>query len=355
MPHLVSVATALPEHYHSQAELCSALLEMGAREQDSFDREKVRRFFSSVAVRGRHLALPLSRYASLAGMGERSALWLEVALDLGQRAVREVLDRAGLAAADVSLFMTSTVTGIAVPSLEARLMNRLRFSPYCRRTPLFGLGCAAGAAGIARISDHLRGHPREAALLLCVELCTLTFQRGDLSTTNIIAAALFGDGAACVLLVGDEHPLARQSRPSVLASRSVLFPDSERLMGWDVVDTGFRIVLGPGVPEIARSELGGSVRGFLSEHGLTTGDMARWVAHPGGPAVIAAMEQSLELAPTALELSRQCLAEVGNLSSASVLVILERTLAAEAPHAGAHGLLLAMGPGFGAELVLLQW
>ncbi len=355
MPQIVTVATALPEHYYSQAELCSALLEFGAGEQGSFDAEKVRRFFASVAVGGRYLAQPLPRYATLGGMGERSALWLEVALELGQRAVRDVLDRAGLAAADISLFMTSTVTGIAVPSLEARLMNRLDFSPYCRRTPLFGLGCAAGAAGIARISDHLRGHPREAALLLCVELCSLTFQRGDLSTTNIIAAGLFGDGAACVLLVGDEHPLAQKTRPSVLATRSVLFPNSERLMGWDVVDTGFRIVLGPGVPEIAKNELGGAVRGFLAERGLTPRSLARWVAHPGGPAVIAAMEQSLELAPTALALSRECLAEVGNLSSASVLVILERTLAAEAPPAGAHGLLLAMGPGFGAELVLLRW
>jgi alkylresorcinol/alkylpyrone synthase len=251
--------------------------------------------------------------------------------------------------------MSSTVTGIAVPSLEALLMNRLDFSPYCRRTPLFGLGCAAGAAGIARISDHLRGHPREAALLLCVELCSLTFQCDDFSTTNVIACGLFGDGAACVLLVGDEHPLAGERGPQVLATRSVLFPDTERVMGWDLVDTGFRIVLSPAVPEIARGELASSIRTFLREHELSPRDLARWVAHPGGPAVIRGVEQSLELEPDALALSRDCLTRVGNLSSASVLVILEATLAREAPARGQRGLLLAMGPGFGAELVLLGW
>ncbi|HVJ18904.1 MAG TPA: 3-oxoacyl-[acyl-carrier-protein] synthase III C-terminal domain-containing protein [Polyangiaceae bacterium] len=355
MPHIVSAATALPEHYYSQNELCSALLAMGDEGHTAFEQSKVLKFFSSVAVGGRHLALPLGRYARLGGLGERSALWLEAALELGQRAVGAALERAGLAPADVGLFVTSTVTGIAVPSLEARLMNRLDFSPHCRRLPLFGLGCAAGAAGIARVSDHLRGHPREAALLLCVELCSLTFQRDDLSTTNIIASGLFGDGAACVLLVGDEHPLAKESRAKVVTTRSVFFRDTERVMGWDVVDTGFRIVLGAGVPEIARTRLAAAVRGFLSEQGLAPRDVARWVAHPGGPAVITAMEQSLELESHSLALSRDCLARVGNLSSASVLVILEQTLADRAPQPGSPGLLLAMGPGFAAELVLLQW
>jgi len=220
---------------------------------------------------------------------------------------------------------------------------------------VFGLGCAAGAAGIAHVSDVLAGRPRAAALLLCVELCSLTFQREDLSMTNLIATGLFGDGAACVLMVGDEHPLARGVAPRVEATRSLLFPNTEDVMGWEVIDAGFRVVLSKGVPQIARTELPGAVRNFLDEQRLRTRDVARWIAHPGGPAVIAAMEQGLELAPGTLDDSRESLARTGNLSSASVLVILKRALEAKAPSAGAPGLLLAMGPGFAAELVLLRW
>jgi alkylresorcinol/alkylpyrone synthase len=354
VPHLVSATSAFPGHYYAQDELCAAVLAMGG-EDPAFEREKVQRFFSSVAVGGRHLTLPLTRYASLAGLAERSALWLQSALALGAEAVQRVLADAQLRADEIDLFVTSTVTGIAVPSIDARLMNRLEFSPYCRRVPLFGLGCAAGAAGIARVSDYLQGHPRDVGLLLCVELCSLTFQRDDLSATNIIACGLFGDGAACVLLVGDEHPLASRGGPAVVASRSVLFRDTERLMGWDLVDSGFKIVLGPGVPAIARNELPRAVRSFLTDHGLGPRALARWIAHPGGPAVIAGMEQGLELEPGTLDESRVCLAEVGNLSSASVLVILQRTLAQPPPSPGEQGLLLAMGPGFAAELVLLRW
>ncbi len=354
MPCILAVASALPEHYYSQDELGAALLAMNPDGGRTFDRDKVRRFFSSVAVGGRHLALPLERYARLSGLGERNAAWLEVAQTLGQKAVSAVLEQSGLAAGEIQLFMSSTVTGIAVPSLEVRLMNRLNFATDCRRLPLFGLGCMAGAAGIARLGDYLLAHPDHAALLLCTELCSLTFQREDLSVTNIIASGLFGDGAACVLMAGDKHPLASRG-PRVVDTRSLTFPDTERVMGWDVVDNGFRIVLSSGVPQIAKTGLSAAIRRFLHDHELTAQRIARWVAHPGGPAVISALEQSLELAPGALDLSRDCLARLGNLSSASVLVILQRTLADPAPEPGSFGLLLAMGPGFGAELVLLQW
>src|SRR5690606_29128032 len=145
-------------------------------------------------------------------------------------------------ASDVSLLATTTVTGIAVPSIDARLMNRLPFAPTLKRLPLFGLGCVGGAAGLARVSEYLRGHPREAAILLSVELCSLTFQLEDVSVANLVSTGLFGDGAAAVLLVGAHHPLAdRTPRPTVLASRSAFFPDTERVMGWDVVDAGFKV------------------------------------------------------------------------------------------------------------------
>ncbi|MDQ2647540.1 MAG: type III polyketide synthase [Myxococcota bacterium] len=349
MPHLVGVSTAFPPNYYTQRELMQALLSLS---RSGLDAARAQKLFAGVKVEGRHLALPLAHYAELDGFGARNREWLRVALELSERAVRERLERAGLAPNDVQLFASSTVTGIAVPSIEARLMNRLGFAADCRRTPLFGLGCVAGAAGIARVSEYLEGHPTHAALLLCVELCSLTFQPDDTSIANLIACGLFGDGAACVLLVGDEHPLARRAPLEVTATRSVMFPDTEAVMGWEIVDTGFRIVLSNQVPELARTALAHGVRAFLSGNGLHPSQITRWLAHPGGPAVIDAMERGLELPEGTLDRSRDCLARIGNLSSASVLVILQESLAAEQSRGPA--LLLAMGPGFCAELVLLR-
>lgn len=352
MSRLLSVRSKLPAHYHSQSELADAVLALARARGAALSSERVHKLFTAVSVEGRRLALPLSRYAELSGFGERNREWLRAALSLGEQAVRATLDDAGLAACDIQLFASSTVTGLCVPSIEARLMNALGFSADCKRMPLFGLGCVAGAAGVARAHDYLQAYPKHAALLLCVELCSLTFQPDDTSIANVIACGLFGDGAACVLMVGDEHPLAARARVSISATRSVLFPDTERVMGWDVVDSGFRIVLSGQVPELARASLPPALRSFLATHGLTPNDVRRWVAHPGGPAVIDAMEAGLGLNPGALDHSRACLASIGNLSSASVLVILEESLARD--HGPGPGVLLAMGPGFCAELVLLQ-
>jgi alkylresorcinol/alkylpyrone synthase len=369
MPKIVACASALPAHYYSQAELVRALVRVnGVR----FEERVVARFFRSVGVEGRHLALELERYFDPGGFGKRNDAFIEVGLQVAESAVQKLCERTQIELAEIGLFASTTVTGIAVPSLEARLMNRLPFSPATKRLPLFGLGCVAGAAGIARLSDYLQAYPKQAALLVSVELCSLTFQPDDLSTANVIATGLFGDGAAAVLLVGDEHPLANgrvsgrqpstglaNGHPRVLDTRSVLFPDTERVMGWDVVDSGFRIVLDTSVPELARTALPRAVRDFLYAHRLAVGDIDPWIAHPGGPAVIDGMERGLELPAGALAASRESLARIGNLSSASVLIILEQALEERArkQRASTEGraLLLAMGPGFCAELVLLSW
>jgi len=351
MPHIVGVSSAFPPNYYTQDQLTQALLSL-SNEQQGLDAARIKKLFTAVKVEGRYLALPLERYPKLNGFGERNREWLRAALELGERAVRECLEQAALSASDVQLFASSSVTGLAVPSIEARLMNRLGFAADCRRVPLFGLGCVAGAAGIARVSDYLEGHPTHAALLLCVELCSLTFQPDDMSVANLIACGLFADGAACVLLVGDDHPLASKAKLKIEATRSVLFPNTEAVMGWDIVDTGFRIVLSGRVPELAQTALAHSIHAFLSANRLHPSQITRWVAHPGGPAVIDAMERGLELPPGSLDHSRDCLARIGNLSSASVLVILQESMAANQSRGPA--LLLAMGPGFCAELVLLR-
>jgi alkylresorcinol/alkylpyrone synthase len=217
--------------------------------------------------------------------------------------------------------------------------------------PLVGLGCVAGAAGIARVHDYLLGHPDHTAVLVAVELCSLTLQRDDTSVPNLVASGLFGDGASAVVAVGD----ARHGGPvRVLDSRSRLYPDSERTMGFDVAGSGLRIVLDAEVPSLVERFIRDDVDAFLADHDLSRGDIGWWVCHPGGPKVIEALQEALEVPREAVQLTWESLARVGNLSSVSVLHVLEDTLAQRPPEPGSHGVLLAMGPGFCSELVLLR-
>ncbi len=355
MPRLIATAAELPANYYSQDQLIQAFRELWSDRHFNLDR--IEQFHRNALVGGRFLALPMEEYAKLKGLADANAAWLRVAMELGEKALRSVLAQSGASPGDINHIVSTTITGLAVPSIEARLMNRLPLPANMKRTPLFGLGCLAGAAGIARLHDFLKGCPTEAGVLLSVELCSLTLQREDLSVANIVSSGLFGDGAAAVLMAGDEHPLALNAArgPRTIATRSIFFPDSERVMGWDVVDTGFKIVLSSEVANYARENLRKPVAAFLNEHGLAIDDVAVWIAHPGGPKVITAMIESLGLAPDALDLSVESLQKVGNLSSASVLFVLQETLRRKSPPPGSYGVLLAMGPAFCAEAVLLQW
>ncbi|MEY9875105.1 alkylresorcinol/alkylpyrone synthase [Streptacidiphilus sp. MAP12-33] len=312
---------------------------------------------ASAEVTGRHLVLPLEDYARLDGFGARNDAFIRAASELGRDAVQGALDRAELKASEIDLVVSTSVTGIAAPSLEARLAESLGLRPDVKRVPVFGLGCVAGAAGLARLHDYLVGHPDEVALLLSVELCSLTLQRADASMQNLVAGALFGDGAGAALAVGSARAGAPTTAegPEILATRSHLFPGTRDLLGWTIGDTGFHIMLGSDLPDLVSGQLGPVVRDFLADHDLKSGEITAWVCHPGGPRVLDAVRDALDLPARALEPSRRSLAEVGNLSSASVLHILRDVLAADPPPPGTPGLLLAMGPGFCVELVLLRW
>ncbi|WP_224244684.1 type III polyketide synthase [Hyalangium gracile] len=349
-PLLRAVGRALPAHYATQEQLISAFRELWARKH--FNLERLEDLHRAVSVSGRFLALPIEAYPPLVSFQQRNDAWIRSAVELGEKVVREALEKAGLTPKDVDHVFFVTVTGLAVPSIEARLANRLGFREDVKRSPLFGLGCVAGAAGVARAVDYLRAYPRHTALVLSVELCSLTLQREDLSIPNIIASGLFGDGAACAVLQGAE---ASAPGPRVVGSRAVFYPDTERIMGWDVVDTGFKVVLSAKVPQLVRDHVRGNVDAFLAEHGLTRGDIRHWVAHTGGPKVLQAFEESLELPRQALARSWASLNEVGNLSSASVLFVMGETLESGEPRPGDWGVMMAMGPGFCAELVLLRW
>lgn len=346
---IASVGSALPEHYYDQATLLAAFREQWADRYHNVHR--IERLHRNVLVGGRHLALPMEEYPKIENWGQANDHWIRVAEELGVRAVTAALERAGIGADEVDALYFTTVTGIATPSIDARLMNRLPLPPRVKRVPIFGLGCLAGAAGVARAADYLKGHPGDVAVLLSVELCSLTLQRDDLSVENLIGSGLFGDGAAAVVLVGADRDT---KGPHVISSRSSFYPDSEDVMGWDISERGFKIVLSAEVPEMVRRYLRRDVDAFLAEHELHRKDMAVWISHPGGPKVLEAMQESLELPEGALDSAWRTLREVGNLSSTSVLLVLEEALGSPPP-SGSWGLMSAMGPGFCAELVLLKW
>jgi alkylresorcinol/alkylpyrone synthase len=352
-----SVGRALPPHYVDQESALSTLRSMWQERAAAHGTEsgfaRLESMHRSIGVEGRYLAMPAASYREASTFGQRNDAWIEVALGLGARATTEALDHAGLSARDVDHIFFVTVTGIATPGIDARLVNRLGFRTDVKRTPIFGLGCVAGAAGTARASDYLTSFPHHVALLLSVELCSLTFQPDDLSMANIIASGLFGDGAASVVLTGTSRSDRRGAR--VVATRSVFYPDTEELMGWRVVDNGFKIVLAGSVPQLARRRIRDDVDSFLGSHGLTKSDISHWIAHTGGPKLLVALEEALDLPFRALARSWDSLRKVGNLSSASVLFVLGDLLDEGAAKPGDLGVMLAMGPGFCTELLLVEW
>ena len=347
---IAGVASAFPPHYYPQPVIAAALENRWTEVMERPD--YLTRFMARVGVEGRHLALPMERYETLSDWGERNDHWIEVAEDLAEQSICRALTRAGLSEADLDAIFFVSVTGIAAPSIDARLINRMNLRANIKRIPIFGLGCVAGAAGIARAADYVRGYPQHNAVLVAVELCSLTWQRGDQSAANLISTGLFGDGSAAVILSGAARDACG---PEVLATSSSFYRGTEDVMGWDISSRGFKVVLSMEVPNMVRKHLAHDVDAFLAEHGLTRDDISTWIMHTGGPKVLEATAEALDLPDGALQVSWDCLARAGNLSSASVLIVLEEFINRRRPAAGSYSVLAAMGPGFCSELVLLRW
>lgn len=347
---IAAVRTAFPPHWYDQSTLTEAIVRLvGADERLA---ERIRSLHANCGIDGRYLTLPLERYGALTGFTEQNRVWIDGALALGELAVRDTLAAAGIRADEVDAVIFSTVTGLASPSIDARLVTRLGLRHDVKRMPLFGLGCVAGAAAVSRAADYLRGHPKGVVVVLAIEQCSLTFQPDDRSIANLISVGLFGDGAAAAVLVGSE----RQAQgPRIAATRSVFYPETEHVMGWDIGSHGFRIMLSAEVPTVARERVPGDVDAFLRDQGLQRSDVRRWIAHPGGPKVLQALQDGLGVDRETLRASWESLARAGNLSSASVLMILEKTLQQNPGKPGDRGVMLAMGPGFCSEFLLLQW
>jgi alkylresorcinol/alkylpyrone synthase len=307
------------------------------------------RMHANSGIETRHTALPLERYRDLGSFKETNEIFVEIATDLTARALAQALRDASLVPADVDYVFFTSVTGISAPSIDALLVARLGLRPDVKRLPSYGLGCVGGAAGIARVNDYLVGHPDEVGVLLAVELCSLTLQRGDSSMANFVATGLFGDGAAAVVLVGDNRA---EPGPAVVDTRSFTYPDSEGVIGFNVGGTGFEIVLTAEVADVIAEHFPRNTAEFLARNALRVDDIDAWFAHPGGPRVLEAFASALDLPASSLDRSYASLAKVGNLSSAAVLHVLADGF--EQPE-GSHGLLFAVGPGVSAEFVLLEW
>ncbi len=347
---IAGAGSAFPPYTYDQHAIVAALKDYwGERLQRP---ELLQRLHARSGVERRHLVLPTEAYAGVDTWGKANTLWIEKGMELGAAAICHAITPAGIAPADIDALYVASVTGIASPSLDAKLVNHMRLSPKIKRVPIFGLGCVAGAAGIARAADYVRAFPDQIAVVLCVELCSLTWRRDDVSAANMVATGLFADGAAAVVVAGADtaHP-----GPEIVATRSSFYPDTEEVMGWDISEHGFRIVLSPDVPLVVKQHLRGDVDGFLAEHGLSRKDIGSWIIHTGGPKVLEAVAEALELPEDALDPSWECLREVGNLSSASVLCVLQDFLARRRGAPGSYSVLAAMGPGFCSEVVLLRW
>ena len=369
MTRIVAVRSAFPDHRYPQAEFTTKVAELSRL--GPAQRALLERLHANAGVDTRHTVLPLPEYGVLHGIEPTNDRYIGAAADLGERALREALDLAGLTGADLDLLIVTSVTGVAVPSLDARLIPRLGLRPDVKRLPIFGLGCVAGAAALSRLHDYLLGWPGHHAALLAVEVCSLSWPTTQVTTADLVVSGLFGDGAAALVASGGSAAGAASAGgapagaaalgdplpagPQVIATRSEVYPDSGDALGWRLGSEGFRIVLTAELADVVERRLSGSVTSFLAENGLTVEEIDAWVCHPGGPKVIDAVQKSLKLPDDAMTLSRRSLAEVGNLSSVSVLHILEQTIDTSQPAPGSVGLMIGLGPGVSVELVLMQW
>jgi len=346
LPRLCAIATAVPPYRLDQDEVERRAAKWFGAAPD-FDR--LLPVFANSGIHCRYSAMPLDWFEAPHGWTDRNRAYLAAALDLIEAAVGRALDKAGVALHEVGAIVTVSTTGIATPSLDALLIERMGLPRTVRRLPIFGLGCAGGALGLARAASLATAMPDKPVLLVVVELCTLQFRRDDLSRGNIVATALFGDGAGAAVLRGD----GGGTGPVIVASGEYTWPQSLDIMGWDVAEDGLQAIFSRDIPRLVTGKLGEVAKEFLGRHGFALRDIDRFVCHPGGPKVIEACEAVFGLPPGALVEARRSLAEFGNMSAASVLFVLDRILARNPGASWRHALLTALGPGFSAGFVVL--
>lgn len=347
MPRIAGVSTAVPPNVFEQSAVRQRVVEMlgpiAERLAPVFDNAKIER---------RHFAAEFEWFGASHDFTDTNDHYIEESLALAERVVCALADQCGIATTDVDAIFFVSTTGLSTPTIDARLFNRIPLNPHIKRIPIWGLGCAGGVGGIARAFDYVKAYPSHRALVVSVELCSLAFQFGERSKSNVIATALFGDGAAACLVVGDDVEMAG---PRVLGSLSTIYPETLDVMGWRITSGGFRVVLSRDIPSIVTSLVAENIQELLRAHGLPLEAIKHVIAHPGGVKVLEAYHHALSLPTDALRHSYDVLREYGNMSSATVLFVLDRVLREDRPCAGDYGILTTLGPGFSSELVLVQW
>ncbi|MCT8137169.1 type III polyketide synthase [Anaerobacillus sp. CMMVII] len=361
MSIIASVSTFKPPHTLKQEVTTEFARELFG---DNFhDLERLLTVFSNGQIEERQFAVPLKWFRQEHSFQERNDLYIELATSFSVEAIKHCLDnnvflKDKIAENAIDALIVVSSSGLSTPSLDARIMNALPFSPYTKRIPLWGLGCAGGASGVSRAFDYCQAYPEANVLVVCVELCSLTFQRNDRSKSNLIGTSLFADGVACCLIMGKNSSslslLKQTLQPRILGTQATLMPNSEDVMGWEVKDNGLHVVFSRDIPNIIKKWLKPNVERFLQAQNITFQDLTEFIAHPGGKKVIDAYIEALQLDPKMTQVSQQILKQHGNMSSPTVLYVLEEIMKKEHGN-GDLGLMAALGPGFSSELVLLEW
>ncbi|MDB5085558.1 MAG: Alpha-pyrone synthesis polyketide synthase-like Pks11 [Bacilli bacterium] len=361
MAHILSVGTSNPPFAFNQAQTRQFAQEFF---RSSFtDIDRLLQVFDNGQIENRYFSAPLEWFSQERTLQEKNDLYMKTAVELGIQSIQRCLENSQYLADNVlpeevdGIIYIST-TGISTPSIEAKIMNRLPFHSHVKRIPIWGLGCAGGAAGIARAMEFCQAYPESVVLVLCIELCSLTFQYGDRSKSNLVGSSLFADGAACVIVAGDNSPLLQKTKqmvyPKIIGTETTLMPNSENVMGWDVKEGGLHVVFSKDIPKIVQSWFKPTVDEFLNKYSLTADELDYFIAHPGGRKVLEAYQIALNLQDGMLNHAHDVLQNYGNMSSPTVLFVLDRVMG-QAKRSGEKGLTVSLGPGFSAECVLLEW
>jgi alkylresorcinol/alkylpyrone synthase len=311
--------------------------------------------YAAAGVKTRGSVAPIEEVLFPKDFETQNDRYRESMIAAGTDVARRALAASGVPPQEIGLVVSVSCTGFMIPAVDAYVADALGLGPRLVRVPITEAGCAGGVVGLARAAEFLSVHPEQAALVLALEFASLTFQRWDRSATNVISTAIFGDGGAAVILVGREHPRFAEGRVRILDAESHFFPGTAHFMGFRLRNQGLQIILDRNLTPFVRREVAGAIQGFLVRRGLVRSDVTRWILHPGGRKIIEAMTEQLGLAPQDLAATERVLSEYGNMSSVTVLFVLEEILRTGSPIPGEKGVLGAFGPGFGAEFALLEF
>ncbi|MEM7008126.1 MAG: 3-oxoacyl-[acyl-carrier-protein] synthase III C-terminal domain-containing protein [Thermodesulfobacteriota bacterium] len=352
MSRVISIGTADVPYNFNQCEV-----KVFAKELFSDNEHYINRMlgvFDNSLIETRHFVHPREWFDDSKSFVQRSDSYLENSILLSKSAINNCLEKCGADLSEIDHIMFVTSTGISTPSVDAHLINELNLDQHIKRTPIWGLGCVGGAVGLSRAMEYTKAYPDSAVLLIALEICSLAFHREDYAKSNIVSLALFSDGAAASIVAGDDHRLSNNSKFNLVRSLSTTYYDSLGVMGWEVIDDGFKAIFSKDIPTIVRNEVKSNIEDILKDSGLSISDLKHYAVHPGGAKVLLEYEASLGLLEGTFAQSRKVLKEHGNMSSPTVLYVLNEIMDQKQYGAGEHGIISALGPGFSSEIILFE-